>query len=61
MMRMTCKFYAIFMNKLIRAYYEAFVIVAEMKRGATATITKRCHGNVPVSGNSIEMPVQKEK
>ena len=40
--------------------YEAFVIVAERK-GATATITETVPRQRSVSGNSIEMPVEKNK
>src|SRR3954471_8035979 len=32
------KFYALIKKMLIRAYYEAFVVVAENEKGATATI-----------------------
>ena len=37
-----------FLLKVDKSIMKHFVILAEMKRGATTTITKRYHGNVPV-------------
>ena len=52
------KFYAIIMNKLTRALYGAYVIVAERK-DATATITETVPRQHSGSGNSIEIPMQR--
>ena len=43
-----CKFYAVFMKMLIRACYEAFVIMAEMKGVPRQRIRKCCHDNISV-------------
>ena len=47
-MRMTWTSFMQFLFKSWQEQNEAFVIVAEMKRGATETIRKWCHGSVPV-------------
>ena len=54
-----CKFYAIFMKKLIRAFYEAFVTVVERK-GCHGDETETVPWQHSGSGNSTEMPMKRK-
>ena len=48
-----------FLLKVDKSIMKHFVIVAETKRGATATITKTVPRQRSGSGNSIEIPMQR--